>query len=112
MAFRSNSARILRLVREASIEALEETAALAVADAHPNTPIQYGAARGSLRFQAAQEGARGPYVDWGSFGIEYYIYLELGTSRREGGHMLRDAADHEYPELAGRIKRRLRGKLG
>ena len=110
--FRWNGARVKKLIGDASREALEETAARCVAHAYPNTPFLTTAARGSLRYFPAQyDPSRGWYVDWGSFGINYYIYLEVGSRGRLGGYMLRNAADTEYPKLQQRIRNRVRGRL-
>ena len=103
---------VRELIRAAQAEALEETAVACVRDAHPNTPIRTGTLRGSIRFQPVEETEQGMFVEWGSYGVNYAIYVELGTGRRNGVFMLRNAADREYPKLASRIRNRLRGKLG
>ena len=44
---------------------------------------------------------------WGSFDVNYAIYVEMGTGRMRAQPYLRPAADHQYPMLAERIKRRV-----
>ena len=43
---------------------------------------------------------------WGSFNVNYFIFLEIGARGRPGNFMLRRAADQEYPKLPERIKAR------
>ena len=98
----------IQATEESIAEALEETAALCVQHAHPNTPIQYGTARGSLRFLPAQVRRGVITVIWGSFGVAYFIFLELGTRFYTGRHMMRNAAAENYPGIAERIRDRMR----
>ena len=92
-------------VLEAARKGIDETMGECVVDAQADTPVDTGAARRSVAPQspATVYGSRVVGL-WGSKDVEYFIWLEIGTSTRGGHHMLTNAADREYPHLAARIK--------
>lgn len=94
------------LVSEATRRAIDQTTASAVAPAksnHGGWKNRSGRAEGSIQFRpAVRRGSRWVGL-FGSFNVNYFFRLELRF------HTLRRAADQEFPKLAGRIKRNLRG---
>ena len=100
---------------------------------YPGHGYQYGVLKRSVQMRPARKDILGWLGLWGSFDVEYAIYVELGTSphwiggpvkigrgkaaewRYIGMHpgtkpipYLRGTADREYPMLAFRIKEALR----
>lgn len=63
-----------------------------------------GTAEGSIRLEPAKSEAGRVVGRWGSFDVDYFIFLETGTSRMHARPSLRPAADAHYHELAGLIK--------
>lgn len=96
-------------VLEAARKGIDETMGAASVEAQTNTPVLTGALRRSIRPQqpARVQGTRVEGV-WGSHDVEYAIFVEVGTNNRPGRRMLTNAADQEYPNLAGRIKKHLK----
>lgn len=88
-------------VREAQIGGVNEVAVLCAADAAQNTPVRTGLAQGSVKAEPARAEGKRVFTLWGSFDVNYYIWLELRLN------MLRNAADQYYPKLAEAIKKRL-----
>lgn len=88
----------------ASALAIDKTMADCVPDAKANHPWNNvtGTAEGSIRIAqfAAMHGVQISGL-WGSVGVAYFIFLELGTSRMEAMPTLRPAADRNYPNLRG-----------
>jgi hypothetical protein len=62
-----------------------------------------GTAEGSIRGQPARKSGRGWSALFGSFDVDYFIWLEIGARGRAGDRTLRRAADVEFPKLAGRV---------
>ena len=89
-------ARLLKATRQGT----DETTAACVNDAKPNTPVVTGILQGSERAEPAEIKGDIVSADWGSFDVNYALFIE------EREFMLRNAADKEYPKLAGRIKKR------
>jgi len=95
-------------VLEATRKAIDETMGDASVEAQQNTPVRTGTLKRSIRpHQPAQVQGTRVEGEWGSHDVGYAIFVEVGTSNRSGRHMLTNAADQEYPKLAGRIKKRL-----
>jgi len=105
--FKSNVKDLLKATGKNIIDAMDETMAEGVLVAIPLTPVVTGIAQGSVRFNPAQQEGSKFVGTWGSFKVDYYIFLEIGARGRSGGHMLRQGADAAYPGLAKRIKRRI-----
>ena len=99
---------MVRGVQRATAFGIDQTMAACVRHADPNVPVgPTGALRRSIRFEPA-EIRRGVVTGvWGSFQVNYAIYQEAGTKYIRAKYFLRNAADAEYPRLAGRIQRRL-----
>lgn len=95
-----------RMVEAAKI-GVDGTTAACVQHAKTNHPWtnRSGTLEGSIEMRPAKELA-GMVVrgEWGSFMVNYALWLEIGTSKMPAFPYLRPAADSEYPELATRIR--------
>ena len=71
---------------------------------YPGHGWEHGWLHGSLKMEPSA--MRGTHVvgTWGSFDIDYALYIEQGNGRFSGYNYLRSSADFEYPKLAGRIR--------
>ena len=104
-----NADQIRAQWRNAAIAGVNDTLAAAVVEAKQNHgwKNRTGTAERSIRAQPAT--ARGSVVTgrWGSFDVNYFLFLELGTSRMAADYTLHRAADAHYPELLTHIARAL-----
>lgn len=99
-------------VGAAAKTAVDRTTAAAVTHAKQNHPWQNvtGTLEGSLQMRGAEVQGAGEIVGtWGSFDVEYAIWLEIGTSVMPPYPYLRPAADAEYPKLFMRVREALVG---
>lgn len=98
-------------VRAGVLAAIDDTTAAAAIYAkqnHPTWQNRTGALEGSIRMEPARQvGPRRFRGVFGSFGVFYAIFQELGTRYIRAGHFLRGAADVEFPKLSARIRARL-----
>jgi HK97 gp10 family phage protein len=85
--------------------AVDATTAECVNHAKTNHPWtnRTGTLEGSIMARPAEEEGLAVVGEWGSFDVNYAIFLELGTSKMPPYPYLRPAADACYPHLAGRI---------
>ncbi len=97
-----------KLLRAAK-DGIDETTAESVTEAKRIVPVDTSTLQGSIRFDPAQIGRNKVVGEWGSFDVDYAIYVELGTYKMRAQPYLRPTADREYPKLKGRIARRFRG---
>lgn len=104
-----NGDAIRKRIDEAVRKGIDQTTAATVAPAKANTPVRTGRAQGSIQFRPAERRGNRWVGLVGSFNVNYFIWLEIGTRHRKGRHMLRRAADQEFPKLGERIKQNLRG---
>ena len=115
----------------ASRQAIDQTMAACVLEAKSEAPVVTTAYHGSIQMRPAEKDGNGYTGYWGSFVILYAIFIELGTKAHtitakagsalfwpgashpvksvkhpgtKAQHILTNAADKEYPKLAGRIK--------
>ena len=102
------AAAILKRERNASRLGIDDTLTLCVPIAKRETPVVTGTAQGSIMFEPAKIFGERVIGRWGSFDVDYFIWLEIGARGRPGHFMLRMAADQEYPKLPERIKERFR----
>ena len=95
---------ILRKVQRAARAGIDETHAACVNDAKSQHwwQNQTGALEGSLQMRPAVVTPGRVSGQWGSFTVEYAIYLEMRQS------FLRVVADREYPKLGARINKHLK----
>ena len=96
--------RIPRRVAVASRRGIDATMAACVPLAKRETPVITGTAQGSIQTRPAVIQRTRVVGRWGSFDVNYFIWLEIGARGRTGHFMLRRAADREYPGLARRIR--------
>lgn len=99
-------AEVLARAKAAVRIGIDETTSACVNHAKSNHPWrnETGTLEGSLQMRPAiDEGGR-IVGRWGSFTVDYAIYLEVGTRFMPAFPYLRPAADAEYPHLAARIK--------
>ena len=103
-----NGDAILAKTRTAQAAAVAEVTTLAAAAAAADTPVDTGRAQRSVQALPAQPQGNRTGATWGSFGVPYYIFLELR------GNMLRNAADQHYPHLATALRNHLQagGSIG
>lgn len=109
MPLKWNGPLVAARVAEASKLAIDEITSLAVKHAKDNHPWQNrtGTLEGSLQMRPAEHEGLRVVGRWGSFTVEYAIFLEIGTVHMEAMPYLRPAADATYPLLAGRIRANL-----
>ena len=88
--------------------AMDDTTAAASIQAkgdHPGWHNRTGTAEGSIRGEPARR--FGPTL-WralfGSFDVNYFLWLEIGARGRAGDRTLQRAADREFPRLGQRIR--------
>ncbi len=99
---------IVRKAAQASRRGIDVTLANAIAPAKRLTPVVTGTAQGSIQFRLAQIRGKRVTGRWGSFDVDYFIWLEIGAHGRRAYRMLRRTADAEYPKLAGNIRQQLK----
>ncbi len=93
--------------------AIDETMAEAVREAKVRTPVRTGTLQGSIRFEPARREGNRVVGRWGSFDVNYALFVEVGHHTRSGSfvpgrYMLRQGADIAYPKLRDRLRRALR----
>ena len=94
-------------VLTASRRGIDVTLASCIAPAKRNTLVITGTAQGSIQFRPAVIRRNGAEGRWGSFQVDYFIWLEIGARGRPGHFMLRRSADENYPKLARNIRAQL-----
>ena len=101
-----NAPKILNRIEQAAANGINDTMADCVVDAKSNHGWQNrtGTAEASIRAEPAGKQGNRIVGLWGSFDVEYFIYLELGTAFMTGDHTLENAADLNYPSLADYIR--------
>lgn len=101
---------VFKRVQEACAEGIEITMAECVKEAkqRPRMPFLTGALQGSIAMRSPKVTKQKVEGKWGSFDVNYAFFQEVGFRGRPGRRFLRDAADQEYPKLAGRIKEAFR----
>lgn len=99
--------RVPKLSDASILRAIDDTTAAAAISAKSNHGWhnRTGAAESSIRFEPARK--VGPSLFrglFGSFAVDYFIFLELGTRYMRADHTLRRAADAEFPSIARRLR--------
>ena len=92
------------IVDAAQQKAITATVADAAAQAQVLAPVDTGALRNSITFQAAQRRGSGWVGSFGSYSIAYAIYVELGTYKMSARPYVRPSADRIFPSFPGRLK--------
>lgn len=110
MSLTWNGDAIQRKAIEATQWGIDQTMAVAVTGAkselYPGHGWQFGFLQGSLQLRPAVVVGNVVVGLWGSFDINYAIFIEQGTGVFTGLGYLQNNADREYPKLAGRIAKR------
>ena len=87
-------------------QGMNTTLAKAVQTAKPFTPVRTGILQGSIRMEPAKEVSHNLIVGYfGSWDVNYALYVEKGTVYMSGYHMLSKAADICFPKLKDDIKK-------
>lgn len=98
------------LVRKATQEAVDETLQACVAMAQSLVRVDTGRLQSDITYMPSKSDWGGPVTaSWGAFTVPYAIWQEIGTFKMTAQPFLRPSADHEYPQLTERIRRRIRG---
>lgn len=112
MSLTWNGDAIQQKALDAARFGIDQTTALAVTGAkselYPGHGLVTSVLQGSLRSEPAT--IRGEVIvgRWGSFIVDYALFIEVGSGRFQGYHYLQNNADKQYPQLAGRIAARFR----
>ena len=99
--------RLRRKVRDAAVDGVDDTLAKCVREVKDITPVATSILQGSMRFEPAKRQGTKVRGQWGSFDVNYALWVEIGSQGRAGVYMLSRTADAVYPELAGNIKRHI-----
>lgn len=98
---------VLEKLVKASKLGVDRTTAACVEHAkghHPWNNVT-GTAEGSIQMRPATvDGDNRVRGEFGSYGVDYFLWLEIGTSRMPARPSLRPAFDAEVPKLTKRIK--------
>lgn len=94
-----------RVMRAARL-GIDQTTAAMVLHAKQNHPWRNvtGLAEGSIQMRPARLDGDTVVGEFGSYGVTYFIWLELGTATRPAMPSLRPAFDAEAPGLVERIR--------
>ena len=92
-----------RLV-EATKAAVDEVLSECVIAAKQYVPVRTATLQGSIMAKPAKASGGGVSAQWGSFDVNYSIYVELGTRYMSARPYLRPAADRFYPHLEATIR--------
>lgn len=95
------------LLREAARLGIDDTtaaAAIAAKESHPTWHNVTGTAEGSIRGDPARILGTSVSGLFGSFDVNYFVWLEIGARGRAGDYTIRRAADKEFPRLPGHIR--------
>lgn len=101
-----NGVRISNRVAGAALRAIDDTTAAASLSArqHHGWRNRTGTAEGSIRPEPARQVGPAHFRGlFGSFDVNYFIWLEIGARGRPGDYTLRRAADAEFPKVGDRF---------
>lgn len=98
-----------KLTRKQVVRAVEQgmnmNLARCVQVAKSFTPVRTGILQGSIRMEPAKELHPGVVVGYfGSWDVNYALYVEKGTIYMSGRHMLQRGADQVFPKLGDDVK--------
>ena len=105
MAYESHSDEARQKLLNAIRRGVDRTHAQAVPIAKDLTPVVTGTAQGSIRFEPATIKDEVITGEFGSYGVDYFIYLEKGTIYRAAIRMLERAREAVMPNLMDNIRR-------
>ena len=98
---------VIGKVGDATVDGVDDTLAECVRVVKPLTPVETSILQGSMRLEPAKRQGSRVHGQWGSFDVNYALWVEIGSHGRPGVHMLERTADQVYPSLAGNIKKHL-----
>ena len=93
-----------RKIETAQRQAIDATMAGCIVEAKERVPVRTATLQGSIRMEPARPVGDMVVGRWGSFEVNYALWVEIGTARMSGTPYLRPAADHQYPLLAGYLR--------
>ncbi len=100
---------VTRKLLDAATFGIDQTMAKAVVlakgDLYKGHGFVTGVLQGSIQMRPAIIRGQTAVGTWGSFSVDYALPVEVGDGSRPGLGYLQQAADAEYPKLAGRIAR-------
>lgn len=98
-------------INQAVIKGGNDTLAQSVIQAkqnHPGWKNVTGAAEGSIALRGMQESGGGHFKgQFGSYGVIYFKWLEIGTERHNADHTIRRAADVTFPHVWENVRKYL-----
>lgn len=103
-----NDKQIKARLREAGRRGVNDTLTDAVLAGFQNAPVRTGRLRESIRSAPATVEATRIVGEFGSYGVPYAIFVEIGTRKMAGQFYIRRAADATFPTLGERIGANLR----
>lgn len=103
-----NGDAVKRRMLEATRRGADVTTSACVRYAKPLTPVITATLQGSIKIEPATLQSDKVVARWGSFDVNYALYVEVGARGRSGTYMLRRAADAEYPRFAQNIRAQYR----
>ena len=106
MSLEWNGDTVKRKMIEAAKWGVDKTTSECVIEAKNRVPRVTSTLQGSIQMRPAKQQGDDVVGIWGSFDVDYAIYVEMGTSRMSGTPYLRPSADSQYPRLSDRIKRK------
>lgn len=105
--FTWNSSPFKDAVERAVVRGMNHVMADCVLDAQTTLKDHHhvvtGTLVGSIRFEQPQKISGDIVGEWGSFDVNYAIFLEMGTIDITADPYLRPAAQRHYPKLQGYI---------
>ena len=109
----NNEQQIINAIDTALAAALEEIGLRAERHAKAKTPVDTGRLRNSIT-HVIDMGSQSVYI---GTNVEYAPYIEFGVhgkdgKKREGHHMLRDAAENHKDEYGRVVAKHVRGQVG
>lgn len=108
MPYKSFRDQVDRRIEAALIRASNKANGKAVALAKPRTPVRTGTAQGSITFKPAEAQGSKIVSEFGSYNVDYFIWLEIGTRRRAALHILATSANEAYADLEATIREELK----
>ena len=108
MSLHWNGDAVTKELTHATRLGIDETMSKCVVDAKSNYYQGHGlitsVLQGSIKMEPSALRDGHVVGTWGSFTVDYALYVEQGTGRTPGQGQLQGAADREYPRLAARIR--------
>ena len=112
MSLKWNGELVKRNTIEAAKWGVDATMAACVREAKGRVRVDTTTLQGSIEMRPAQQQGDDVVGLWGSFSVNYAIFVEMGTGRMSAQPYLWPSADHQYPKLPDRIKRKLAQLMG